>query len=170
MLSAMPNHSKLAAGVSAAANHVLSSPADEARRLMPLLVAHGEVTLHALAEALFAGAFGGVPMKRGNKDFDIQCSRFGAVEVRSRVVGTDGDTPRLTLRRSPSGYDHVCALRFERDFSVVRAVVLPTAALVPLHAAYKQKKKDIAHIPWTKIEIDPAVIDVTEELIAVLKG
>jgi hypothetical protein len=107
-------------------------------------------------------------MAAGNKGFDVQCPRFGKVEVRGRVLGTDGHYPRITLRRSPSeGYDHLAAVRFERDFSFWRAIILPAAALGPLYEVNKQKKGS-AHISWHTAAESPSTVDISDALRGVL--
>lgn len=167
-LPTMPNPITIPAGFRPPGNHRLPDAADEARRLQRLLIAHGPISADILGEALFAAAFGGEPMARGNKDYDVRCPRFGLVEVRSRILGTDGWHPRISLRRAPNGeYDHVAALRFEQDYSFWRAVVLPTAALQRLYASRRQFS-GIAHIPWSAAADDPDTIDVTAEMRAVL--
>lgn len=157
-------------GFRAAATHRLPAPAHEARRLQGLLLAHGPVTTDELGEQLVAAAFGGTLMERGNKDFDIQCRRYGRVEVRTRILGTDGWLPRITLRRPPDGaYDHLAAVRLEQDRSFWRALILPTAALAPLYARYKQAK-GIAHIPWEAAAAESAAEDITARLRGMLDG
>ncbi|MFT8246464.1 hypothetical protein [Roseomonas sp. BN140053] len=155
-------------GFSPPPEHRLPDAADEARRLQSLLLAHGPLTVDALGETLVAAAFGGARMKRNNADFDVRCPRFGLVEVRSRVLGTDGWLPRLTLRKAPLGvYDHVAALRFALDLSFWRGVILPTAALIPLYEARKQAS-GIAHIAWNDAVAHSAALDITGELRAVI--
>ena len=151
-------------GFSPPREHRLPKALDEARRLQALLLAHGPITVDALGETLVAAAFGGTRMKRNNADFDVRCPRFGLVEVRSRVLGTDGWLPRVTLRKAPLGaYDHVAALRFEPDLAFWRGVILPTAALIPLYEARKQTS-GVAHIAWNDAVAHPVALDITGEL------
>lgn len=154
-------------GFSPPREHRLSDATNEARRIQSLLLAHGPLTVDALGETLVAAAFGGTRMKRNNADFDVRCPRYGLVEVRSRVLGTDGWLPRLTLRKAPLGvYDHVAALRFAPDLSFWRGVILPTTALIPLYEARKQAS-GIAHIAWNDAVTHPAALDITGDLQAV---
>ncbi len=144
--------------------HALLDNANEARRLGKLLREHGEVTISAFAEALFAAAFDGKRMSRGNRNFDLDCARFGKVEVRTRVLGTDGEYPRITLRKSPDGqFDHLAAVRLNETLGLWKASVLPTLALRPLYDVRKQKN-GLAHIDWSDFCADPKAIDITADL------
>lgn len=145
-------------------SHALLDNASEARRLGKLLYEHGEVAISAFAEALFAAAFGGQRRQRGNPGFDIDCPRFGKVEVRARVLGTDGDYPRVTLRKSPDGqFDHLAAVRLDKNLALWKAFILPTLALKPLYDAKKQPK-GTAHIDWSSFCSDSNAIDITADL------
>ena len=76
--------------------HVLPDNGDEARRLQFVLLLHGEATVDMLGDVLFAATFSGTCTPRGNRGLDVNCPKFGRVEVRSRVLGTDGQFPRIT--------------------------------------------------------------------------
>jgi hypothetical protein len=145
-------------------SHVLLDNASEARRLGKLLTEHGEVAISTFAEALFAAAFGGQRTPRANPNFDVVCPRFGKVEVRARVLGTDGDYPRISLRKSPDGeFDHLAAVRLDKKLNFWKAFILPTAALKPLFDAKKQKTAK-AHIAWSVFCADSGAVDITSDL------
>jgi hypothetical protein len=146
-------------------HHALLDNASEARRLGKLLHDHGEVAISAFAEALFAAAFGGKRMPRGNRDFDVSCPKFGKVEVRARVLGTDGAFPRVTLSKSPDGQcDHIAAIRLDENLNLWKAIILPSVALKPLYDAMIQSKGKTAHIGWSDFSDDSKAVDITAEL------
>lgn len=86
-------------------------------------------------------------------------------EIRSRVEGTDGKVPRLTLTPPKMKTSQVViAIHFDRSGKLVRGLLISTEAVAPLYNQYFQKIKAQSHIPWKKMEALPAAEDVTDSL------
>lgn len=87
------------------------------------------------------------------------------VEIRSRVEGTDGKVPRITLTPPKMKVAKaVIAMHFDRHGKLVRGVLVSTHAVTKLYRRYFQKKKAQSHIPWKKIQALPTAKDITASL------
>ncbi len=143
----------------------------EAVRLFGLLRTHGEVTKDAFCENLVAAALGGTLMSRGNKGFDVRHPALGRIEVRSRMLGTDGDKPRITLRCDPvEACDWLVAVRITPDFRLHEGWMFAARSLQRLYARYRRAKNPVAHVPWNVAVALEGADDITGRLGAVLAG
>ena len=108
----------------------------------------GEITTGRFGELLIASVTSGeIKNKTG---YDISAPGYGKIEVKSRVLGTDGKWPRVTLGKTNiKEADHVAVIRFSPAYEVVAACILSIDKVKPLYSQYAQSK-GTAHIPWDK--------------------
>lgn len=134
-----------------------------------LLTTYGEITAGRFAELLVAAAVGGRVVDQTG--YDIECSDGRRIEVRSRVEGTDGNAPRVTLNDAKMrACTEVVAIRFNARYTPVEARLVRRDDIEPLFLEYRQAKKGIAHINWARFcasptaqELLPHVLKVFEE-------
>lgn len=113
------------------------------------------------AEMLFAAAFSGQLMPTNYPGFDMRTERWGTVQVKCRVDGTDSTQNRANFRGYSVGeFDHVCIVLFERTFRIKGAVVLPCAEVLSL-------VRPAGHVKWVDAMAHAGAIDVTSDLRAV---
>ena len=116
----------------------------------------GEITTGRLGELLVASVTGGeIKNKTG---FDILSPEYGKIEVKSRVLGTDGEWPRVSLGRTNiKEADYVAVLRFSPSYDIAAACMLPIEKVKALYEDYVQSK-GTAHIPWEKFRKESVCI------------
>lgn len=101
-----------------------------------------------LSEILVAAALDGVVEGGNRRGSDVRSPRFGRVEVKSRILGTDGPFPRVSLKPSNlEKADCFVAVRWARNFTFYDAVMLPKSAVFVLHEN-KAQTSGMAHIRW----------------------
>lgn len=101
-----------------------------------------------LAEIVVAIATGGEVVGGNNRGSDVISPKYGKVEVKSRILGTDGDYPRISLKaHNIEKADWVAAVRWTRQFAFYDAVALPCYAISPLVEG-RLSSKAATHIPW----------------------
>ncbi|MGP6089769.1 hypothetical protein [Antarctobacter jejuensis] len=109
---------------------------------------YDKISHDLLAEILVAAALEGVVEGGNRRGSDVNTSLYGRVEVKSRVLGTDGAFPRVSLRPSNlEKADHFVAIRWNRDFSFYDAVMNSKASVLHLYRG-KEQSSGAAHISW----------------------
>lgn len=133
-----------------------------------LLRDYGEIKASRYFEILVAATYDGELMAPNHPEFDVHCTRFGRVQVRTRVIGTDGKYPRISLRGMPSEFDVLIGAHLAQNFSINHAIALRSPAIEPLYLAKRQQDGKLAHIPWAQLVAAPGAEDVTKELSSIL--
>jgi len=79
------------------------------------------------AEILIAEALNGERKGAVNRGFDVQVPAFGRIEVKCRTLPADGRMEeRVELGAAKEdGFDYLCIVIFNRDYSVKGAVLVP---------------------------------------------
>jgi hypothetical protein len=118
------------------------------------------------SEKLIAVLDGGeVVQKHG---YDTDGGRLGKVEVRSRMLGTDGRCPRLTTNSTKmKNSEYHAIIHFGAGYQIYEAILVPTSALIPLYNPRRQKKRDQAHIPFREIKSLKGTANITDRLIRI---
>lgn len=130
----------------------------------------GEITTGRFAELLVAKALGGTVVekknnKRHQKGYDIEVGVDRRIEVRSRVEGTDGTTPRITLTKSKMEIcTDVVALRFSLKYVPIEAQLVAKDSLNELYKHYRQNDGSTAHINWKKFCESPGAEDILSSI------
>lgn len=108
----------------------------------------GGITHNVLSELLVAIVTGGDRIGRNNLGSDVRSPTYGLIEVKSRVLGTDGPNPRVSLKRSNiEKADWFAALRWTGQFALADAVMLPRESARILFNERLQSSGQ-AHIAW----------------------
>jgi hypothetical protein len=101
-----------------------------------------------LSEILVAAALDGVVEGGNRRGSDVRSPRLGRVEVKSRILGTDGPFPRVSLKSNNlEKAEYFVAVRWAKDFTFCDAVMLPKSVVVVLYED-KFQTSGIAHIRW----------------------
>lgn len=130
---------------------------------------HSVISLDKLAEMLTALCTGGTVAERNAKGHDIVSPEYGRIEVKSRVLGTDGAFPRVTLTPNKlAGSDSFMAVRWDANYRIHAAVMLNAGAVRPLYDARVQTSGKCAHIAWGAWKNAPGAIDFTERFAALI--
>lgn len=109
---------------------------------------YDHISHELLAELLVAIATGGEVIGGNNLGSDVTSPTYGLIEVKSRIMGTDGPNPRISLKqRNLDKASWFAAVRWTRDFELYDAVILPKASVERLFGIRKQAR-DMAHISW----------------------
>ncbi|WP_113154186.1 hypothetical protein [Nitratireductor sp. OM-1] len=128
---------------------------------------HQAISLDKLSELLTALATGGKITSRNTAGHDV-VAPIGKIEVKSRVLGTDGPFPRVSLRPNKLEADYVMAVRWTSDCVLHAAYLLPAASVRPLFSERLQASGSLAHIAWQKWIAAPLVSNFTEKFERVL--
>jgi hypothetical protein len=112
---------------------------------------HSSISHDRLAEILTAMVTEG-SLTLGNKEgHDVVSPTFGRIEVKSRVLGTDGPFPRVSLRASNLQHaEYFVAVRWTRDMDLYEAIGMPRSSAEVLYTAKLQKSGRGAHIGWNE--------------------
>ncbi|MBD9529477.1 hypothetical protein [Paracoccus sp. PAR01] len=109
---------------------------------------YDKISHDLLGEILVAAALNGFVEGGNRRGSDVRAPAYGRVEVKSRILGTDGPFPRVSLRPSNlEKADHFVALRWNRDFSFHDAVMNTKEAVMHLYRG-KEQHSGMAHITW----------------------
>jgi len=113
------------------------------------------------AETLFAAAYDGVLAPTNHPSFDMRTERWGTVQVKCRVDGTDTTQNRANFKNYRIGdFDHAGIVLFERTFHIKGAVVLPCVDVLSL-------VRPAGHVKWQDAASHPRAIVVTSQLRAI---
>jgi hypothetical protein len=111
---------------------------------------HSLISHDRLSEILTAMVTGGTLTLQNKEGHDVTSPKFGRIEVKSRVLGTDGAFPRVSLRASNLQYaEYFVAVRWTRDMDLYEAIGVPRSSAEALYAAKLQKSGRRAHIGWS---------------------
>jgi hypothetical protein len=101
-----------------------------------------------LSEILVAASLDGIVEGGNRRGSDVISPDFGRVEVKSRILGTDGPFPRVSLKPSNlEKADYFVAVRWTHNFAFHDAVMLPKNDVVELYGI-KVQNSGMAHIGW----------------------
>lgn len=110
------------------------------------------------AEMLVAAACDGRLMPTNNPLYDLRCPRWGRVQVKCRVHGTDTTQNRSNFGRyRADAFDHAAIVLFEPSFKIRGAVVLPCGAVLGLVRA-------AGHVKWDDSVAHPRAVSIADEL------
>jgi hypothetical protein len=129
---------------------------------------YDSISHQLLSELLVAIATEGEVVGGNNRGSDVFSSKFGKIEVKSRILGTDGPFPRVSLKpHNIEKADWFVAIRWTRDFQFHAAWMLPKSAASTLHASKKQGS-GLAHISWESWKAGVGAIDLSDKIITAL--
>jgi len=110
---------------------------------------HFTISYDKLAEILTAICTEGKVCSARNGNYDVEAPIYGRIEVKSRVLGTDGPFPRISLTptklRSAKWF---MAVRWDKQGDIYAAFMLPLSSVQPLFDARLQNSGKQAHIAW----------------------
>ena len=125
---------------------------------------YDKIAHELLSELLVAIATDGEVLGGNNRGSDVFSRIYGRIEVKSRILGTDGPYPRVSLRTSNlEKADYFVAVRWTKKFDLHGAVMLPKTAVQSLYDA-KAQKDGTAHINWTDWIGRPESVSITDLL------
>jgi hypothetical protein len=131
---------------------------------------HFVISLDKLAEILTALCTDGDIAARNSKGYDVHSQAFGKIEVKSRLLGTDGRFPRISLSPNKmTGADSFIAVRWTAQFELYSAIMLSRAAVQPLFETRLQTSGKTAHISWSQWLAAKGAIDFTSRFLDVLR-
>lgn len=129
-----------------------------------------KISHEILAELLVALATGGEVIGGNNRGSDVRSPAYGLIEVKSRILGTDGPFPRISLKRSNiEKAQWFAAVRWKKDYAFYDAVMLPKARVQILYDARKQAS-GLAHIAWNDWIEDSAAQSIRPSCLRVLQA
>lgn len=110
---------------------------------------YDKIAHELLSELLVSIATGGEVVGGNNRGSDVWSEKHGRVEVKSRILGTDGPFPRVSLKQSNlEKADYFVAVRWTARFEFHDAVMLPKSAVQTLYDS-KVQGSGMAHIAWS---------------------
>ena len=110
---------------------------------------YDKISHEILAELLISIVIDGKVIGGNNRGSDVKSPAHAFIEVKSRILGTDGQFPRVSLKQhNIEKADWFAAVRWTREYTLDDAVMLPKSSACVL---YEQKKQSqgLAHISWT---------------------
>lgn len=131
---------------------------------------YDSISHQLLSELLVAIATGGEVVGGNNRGSDVASAKYGKIEVKSRILGTDGPFPRISLKaHNLEKADYFAAIRWERNFEFHAAILLPKSSTLTLYNARKQSS-GLAHISWENWKSAPGAINLSTEFRQALNG
>jgi len=110
------------------------------------------------AEMLVCAALDGQLALTNNPDYDINCKKYGKVQVKCRVNGTGGTQNRTNFKRYKEGaFDHAAIVIFESDYRIKGAVILPFSTIVSII-------RPAGHVTWQDASTHQNSVDIKSEL------
>lgn len=111
---------------------------------------YDSISHQLLAEILVAIATSGEVVGGNNRGSDVISPILGKIEVKSRILGTDGPFPRISLKaHNIEKSDWIAAVRWKRNFEFYDAVALPKTSVIPLFEGRLSASR-ASHIAWQK--------------------
>lgn len=121
-----------------------------------------------LGEILVAAALEGFVEGGNRRGSDVRSPTYGRVEVKSRILGTDGPFPRVSLRPSNlEKADNFVAIRWHRDFTFHDAVLNSKQTVLQLYRG-KEQVSGMAHIKWADWCEAKGAISLREKIVNIL--
>ncbi|MEI5679529.1 MULTISPECIES: hypothetical protein [unclassified Mesorhizobium] len=109
---------------------------------------YDSISHQLLAELAVAISTDGEVVGGNNRGSDVLSPTYGKIEVKSRILGTDGPFPRISLKpHNLDKSDWIAAVRWTRDFEFHDAVALPKPAAQNLFAGRLTEGR-AAHVAW----------------------
>jgi hypothetical protein len=125
---------------------------------------YDSISHQLLSELLVAIATEGEVVGGNNRGSDVFSPKYGKIEVKSRILGTDGPFPRVSLKpHNIEKADWFVGIRWTRDFQFHEAWMLPKSAAANLYAARKQGS-GLAHISWDSWKAGQGGIDLSPRI------
>ena len=150
--------------------------AEDAREIWSILqtakcMAHYDKISHEiLAEILVAIATGGEVIGANNRGSDVCSPQFGLIEVKSRILGTDGPYPRVSLKQhNLDKAQWFAAIRWDRNYTLYDAVMLPKLVAQGLYEK-KRQSSGLAHISWADWSSVAGAKNIRAECESVMQG
>ena len=110
---------------------------------------YDKISHEILAELLISIVIDGKVIGENNRGSDVKSPAHAFIEVKSRILGTDGQFPRVSLKQhNIEKADWFAAVRWTREYTLDDAVMLPKSSACVLYEQKKQSK-GLAHISWT---------------------
>jgi hypothetical protein len=132
------------------------------------LARYSIISADRLSEILTAIVTGGIVVGGNAKGHDVFSPRFGFVEVKSRILGTDGPLPRVSLKTGNiDKSDFFMAVRWTKTMELYDAVGLSKKEAAVLHAA-KRQPSGLAHIGWQDWSSAPGARHFRNEMLRAL--
>lgn len=133
-------------------------------RTAKCIARHPVISHSRLAEVLTALVTAGSLTDSNAKGHDVISPAFGVIEVKSRVLGTDGPFPRVSLRASNiEKANFFVAVRWTPDMRLYDAIGLPRTSVAVLYAT-KRQSTGLAHLAWSDWIAAPGVHSFAEEM------
>lgn len=129
---------------------------------------YDSISHQLLSELLVAIATGGEVVGGNNRGSDVFSPEYGKIEVKSRILGTDGEFPRISLKQhNLDKADWFVAVRWTKRFEFHDAVALPKIAVLPLFEG-KMAGGKVAHASWKSWLAAPGSVSLAETVRAVI--
>ncbi|MCO6413212.1 MAG: hypothetical protein J5I92_10745 [Thiogranum sp.] len=113
------------------------------------------------AEMLVCAHVDGQLASTNNPKYDLQCERYGKIQVKCRVDGTDGNQNRTNFGKyQPNDFDFAAVLILNRDYTVRGARLIPQADVLSLVRAS-------GHVRWSDIEISTRSLCIRRALMCI---
>jgi hypothetical protein len=131
---------------------------------------YDQISHQLLSELLVAIATDGEIIGGNNLGSDVSSPAYGLIEVKSRILGTDGPYPRISLKqRNLDKASWFAAVRWTRSFTLHDAILLPKGSVERLFGIRRQAR-DMAHISWKDWTNDPQARSIKNDCARVLTG
>lgn len=129
---------------------------------------YDKVSHELLSELLVAIVTGGEVVGGNNLGSDVLSPTYGPIEVKSRILGTDGPFPRVSLKQhNLDKASWFAGMRWNKDFTLHDAIMLPKERVLELYAA-KRQGGGVAHISWRDWQHTVGALSIRHECIAAL--
>lgn len=129
---------------------------------------YDSISHQLLSELLVAIATDGEVVGGNNRGSDVISPQYGKVEVKSRILGTDGEFPRISLKQhNLDKADWFVAVRWTKRFEFYDAVALSKAAVTPLFEGRMAGGK-VAHTSWKNWLAAPGAVSLADKVNAVI--
>lgn len=130
---------------------------------------YDKISHELLSEILVSIVTDGEVIGRNNRGSDIVSPTFGLIEVKSRILGTDGPFPRVSLKSHHiEKANWIAAIRWSKDFSLQDAVMLAATGAGLLYEA-KRQKGGVAHIAWKDWAAASGAVSILSKCLGVLE-
>lgn len=137
-------------------------------RTAKCIARYDSISHQLLSELLVAIATGGEVVGGNNRGSDVFSPQYGKIEVKSRILGTDGEFPRISLKQhNLDKADWFVAVRWTKRFEFHDAVALPKSAVLPLFDGRMVGGK-VAHTSWKNWLAAAGALSLAEKVKAVL--
>jgi hypothetical protein len=130
---------------------------------------HSAISPDRLSEILTAIVTGGTLVGGNSKGHDVFSPEFGLVEVKARILGTDGPLPRVSLKiANIKKADFFIAVRWTKAMELHDAIGLPKSVAGKLFATKQQQGRGLAHIAWRDWILAPGAQSFREKMLQAL--